>query len=240
MKAKSDSGADPGDIPTAPSPTLTPSARRRALIGVALTLAACGMIFLAVSGSSPFTASRPTLALPLGAFVFATQEAGIEVDATIVAPLAPTDYQHPSGAFAVSYPQGWQIDESDREVQFAGPDDAAEIVVRFDVLTGTVDLSKYLQSWVAYRYGGFADFTPGKRIDQLDGSLLLLAAFTGDDEIHRAADTFGEEHEGAVFIESFVAVTGLHDAYLPVFTEIANSFQYNARAARQAAAGQSP
>lgn len=198
------------------------------------------MIFLAVSGSSPFVARRPTPSLPLGAIAFATQEGGAEIDAAINAPLAPTDYQHPSGAFAVSYPQGWQIDESDREVLISGPDDAAEILIRFDVLTGAVDLSKYLQSWVADRYGGFADFTPGKRIEQPDGSLLLLAAFTGDDELHRAADTFGEEHEGAVFIESFVAVTGLHDAYLPLFTEIANSFQYNARAARQAAAGQSP
>ncbi|MBI3361435.1 MAG: hypothetical protein HY023_10035, partial [Chloroflexi bacterium] len=223
-------------------PVLSPGARRRLLAAATIALAACGLVFLALSGSTPFTTNRATPTLRLGAFVFATQEGGAEVEATVSARLAPTDYEHPTGAFAVRYPEGWQIDESDREALFTGPDDQAEILIRFDVPAGKVDLKASLQNWAAARYGSLPDFTSGKQIEQADGSLLQLAAFTGDDEIHRAADTFAEEHEGVIFVESFVAVTGLHDAYLPLFVEIANSFQHNAHAARAAAsaAGQLP
>lgn len=219
-----------------------PVALRRVLVGAASALATCGLLLLVFSGSTALTRPAVSPSLPGAGFAFATEGEETEPRAAVAVPLALSYYEHPSGAFIVRYPQDWQLDESERQALFLGPDDLAEILIRFEAPAEVVDLTVYLEHWVTGRYGAMADFKLGQQISQLDGSMLLLSSFTGGDGVRRVADTFGEAHEGVVFVESFVAATGLHDAYLPAFNEVINSLQYNSGAAlaAEAAAPQSP
>jgi hypothetical protein len=66
--------------------------------------------FLSTQASQPLSFNRPPPTLA--------------PEAPIIT-IAASPYRHPSGAFAIKYPDAWQIDESEDSVQFTAPDEAA-------------------------------------------------------------------------------------------------------------------
>lgn len=100
------------------------SARRVALVLIPL-LAGFGLLALAWS---QLFGDLGDLAVPLPPPLLSTQSiqptlAGAP-DTPIIT-IAATPYRHPSGAFTINYPDGWQIDESEDSAQFTAPGEEA-------------------------------------------------------------------------------------------------------------------
>lgn len=110
------------------------SARRAALVLIPL-LAGFGLLALAWSqlfGPNPVPLPPPFLSTqanqpPLPNLL----PVAVSTEALIIT-IASQPYRHPSGAFAINYPDGWQIDEAEDSVQFTSPDEqAAQFSVTF-------------------------------------------------------------------------------------------------------------
>jgi hypothetical protein len=95
--------------------------------------AGAGLLVLALA------ASNPDLPTPLPPPFFSTHPALLRLPPPPTAPadvpavtLAAAPYRHPSGAFLISYPESWQLDESEDSAQFTAPDDLAQFSVTFE------------------------------------------------------------------------------------------------------------
>ena len=114
------------------------SAHRVALVLIPL-LAGLGLLALAWS---QLFGDLGDLAVPLPPPLLSTQSiqptlpnlppALVGAPDTPIITIAATPYRHPSGAFTINYPDGWQIDESEDSAQFTAPDEgAAQLSVTF-------------------------------------------------------------------------------------------------------------
>ncbi|MBI3244372.1 MAG: hypothetical protein HYZ49_18995 [Chloroflexi bacterium] len=105
---------------------------RKRLVAILFSVAllATALLLFAFIRTRPSADAPPGQLRPFAGWLSATAEAASPFSLTPVT-LAPQPYQHPSGAFSVRYPEGWQIDETEDATLFTAPDDSASFGVNF-------------------------------------------------------------------------------------------------------------
>lgn len=147
--------------------------------------------------------------------------------------IAANPYRHPSGAFSVLYPDGWQIDESEDSAQFTAPDDAGQFSVTFALtgaVTGSASNGDY-ESGLRTTWGDLPAFS----IDEIDPAGTpdrWSAAFSFDqtlipdrDTVRIVGFTLCLPRQGVLYQFTALMQSDFRESLLPVFQSIANSLQ---------------
>lgn len=89
--------------------------------------------------------------------------------------IASKSYRHPSGAFSVKYPDGWQTDESEDAVLFTAPDDSAQYSVSFRkaASTGSTDLNNIVRLYVQSGWGDLPKF----KLEKVEANSIANKSF---------------------------------------------------------------
>ncbi len=141
--------------------------------------------------------------------------------------LSLLSYTHPSGLFALSYPQGWAVEEEAEQVSFRSPDQVFQILLQFTDLGQTLD-EEGMQALIDGFFDSFSKdldaFQRGEETPQPDGSILVEYTFEiGGKSAY--GGTFFEQHGTTVYVLSFWArQADRWDEILPTFNAVATSF----------------
>ncbi|MBM4423192.1 MAG: hypothetical protein FJ030_07340 [Chloroflexi bacterium] len=208
--------------------------RGLAIIGVPLG-AGLGLLALALAQNeteTPRTLPPPQLSTQLPPPPFAVTPPLAEAP---VITIASQPYRHPSGAFTVPYPDGWQIDESEDSAQFTTPDDIGQFSVAF-ALAESAPNGDY-ESDVRTTWGDLPSFA----LVEIDSSLLpdqWSATFTFDqslppDNITVRVVGLAEylPRERVLYIFTALAQSPARELLMPIFQSIAASLQTDPNAA---------
>ena len=147
--------------------------------------------------------------------------------------IAANPYRHPSGAFSVLYPDGWQIDESEDSAQFSAPDDAGQFSVTFALagaVTGPEPNGGY-ESDLRTTWGDLPAFS----IDEIDSAGMpdrWLATFSFDQTlipdrgtVRIVGFTLYLPRQGVLYQFTALMQSDFRDSLGPIFRSIANSLQ---------------
>jgi hypothetical protein len=207
------------------------SVRRAVIVLIFFSVTGLGLLALAaalfepsspVNLPPPFFSTQPARP-PLSGLPLATPLA----DAPILT-IAAAPYHHPSGAFTIAYPDGWQIDESEDSVQFTAPEeDAGQFSVTFvsGAAASDGDYARDLQS----RWGDLAGFV----IQKTDATTLpdhWSAMFTFNQTLPPNQASVQIQGMSVYWprtplLYMFVALAPQHSSNWPVLQSIANSLQ---------------
>jgi hypothetical protein len=215
---------------------MSPRAYRLSVIGGLLSLG-LGLLVLAVAQTDPGSGRLPppqvsTYAPPQAIIFSAPLAAPAELPAITI---AAEPYQHPSGAFSVRYPEGWQLDEAEDSVQFTGPEDSGQFSVTF-VGAGAMVQANYSGDLQA-TWGDLPAFVI-ERIDathwpdQWEAEFAFEQTLLPDGAVARLT---GRTHYRAQNDLVYIFTSLVHPAYRaqlqPVFQSLLSSLQTDSTAA---------
>ncbi|MBN1485184.1 MAG: hypothetical protein JXA37_10715 [Chloroflexia bacterium] len=197
----------------------------RWLAGLALLLLAGSALSACGSTETPAPTRAPA---PTGVPLPTTQP---------TLPPAPTaapsggssEYSHSSGAFRLSYPEGWEVEEDPTGVTITDPEIQYVIFVDFEDVGGTLDsagmralIDDTLQSGFAEQYENYEKLDEST---QPDGSILVEIAFEMLDK-QAYAGIFFEQRGTVVYKLAFMAMDASQwDSIVDTFNQVANSFE---------------
>jgi hypothetical protein len=148
-------------------------------------------------------------------------------------PLAIDAYHHPSGAFDVAYPEGWQIDESEDTALFTAPDDSAQFAVNVVAVDPALQLSAYADTQLRGAWDDLPNFAiDGTRVVGEASFRQWSAAFGFDQTVlpdrrvtHVRGVAVVEIRTGWAFTQTYLARDGSPQALVSAFQTIAESLQ---------------
>lgn len=140
--------------------------------------------------------------------------------------LAAEPYAHSSGAFTVTLPEDWEIQDLDNSIFVTAPDGTASIEISYTFVGEPLDedgLNTFIQAiednWFA-QYANYQAFDPQV---QSDGSIGLLKTLDLDDGTPKTVFSYYWQEGQVVYEQDFWVDTDLYDAYLDGLLEVANS-----------------
>jgi hypothetical protein len=185
----------------------------------ALILAACGKTNLTNAiQPSPVTVGSPS----------ATPAPTVEASASPQETTLTQTYEEPQGAFAISFPQGYQYEQSEKGVIFRSADEAFRGEVVFGSAQGGKYTSEQLESFLKEAYRNNLKLTEvewQKTESQPDGSLRI--DWVGKDPQGNVldAESFIEQRGDTIYI---LTLSGINKPYLDYLTDaqaIVNSYR---------------
>jgi hypothetical protein len=143
--------------------------------------------------------------------------------------LADEPYVHPSGAFTVSLPDGWEVDEKDNSIFVVAPDNEAAIEIAYINAGAPLDeagLDSFIQAiednWFA-TYPNYEVFEPEVQSDGSIGVLKTLDLEEGGTS--QTVFSYYWQEGQVVYEQDFWVDTDLYDAYVDGLLAVANSMQ---------------
>ncbi len=152
---------------------------------------------------------------------------------------ASQPYRHPSGAFSVRYPDGWQIDEAEDAALFTAPDDTAQFSIAFTLLdSSAVDsFPAFAESELRAEWSDLPSFAISQ-IESPSTSDRWMAYFTFDQTpppdgapTRLTALAIFQMQDGVLFNETFLAQADLQNRIATPFQAIADSLVIDSQAA---------
>jgi hypothetical protein len=146
--------------------------------------------------------------------------------------LSATAYDHASGLFSVTLPDGWEVKDRSSSVFADAPGSIASIEISFLSTGVELDaeaLTKLIDANEANWFATFDNYAEVSREPQSDGSLGILKTLDFDGHPQVVASYYWQDGV-VVFEQDFWANSDLYDAYLPGFLEVANSMTTDASA----------
>ena len=141
--------------------------------------------------------------------------------------LAAEPYVHPSDAFSIQLPEGWEIDELDNSIFVTAPDNEASIEISYINAGAPLDeesLNSFIQAiednWFA-TYPNYEAFEPEVQGDGSIGILKTLELEEGGTP--QTVFSYYWQEGQVVYEQDFWVDTDLYDAYLDGLLEVANS-----------------
>lgn len=153
--------------------------------------------------------------------------------------LAAEPYTHPTGAFSIALPEGWEITERDNSVFVTSPGSESAIEISFVNAGAPLDedgLSSFIQAvednWFA-TYPNYEVFEPEVQSDGSIGVLKTLDLEEGGTP--QTVFSYYWQEGQIVFEQDFWVDTDLYDAYVTGLLDVANSMSTDIAAGELAA-----
>ena len=141
--------------------------------------------------------------------------------------LAAEPYAHPSGAFSLTLPEGWEIDEKDNSIFVIAPDNEAAIEVSFINVGAPLDeegLNSFIQAVEDNWFGTYPNYDVFEPEVQADGSIGVLKTLDLEEGgTPQTVFSYYWQEGQVVFEQDFWVDTELYDAYVASLLEVANS-----------------
>jgi hypothetical protein len=152
--------------------------------------------------------------------------------------LAAEPYAHKSGAFTITLPDGWNVDEKDNSVFVTSPDNVSSIEVNFTNVGVQFDdatLSTFIDAVEANWFGTFDSYSAGDHEPQSDGSIGVFKTLNLSDGTAESVFSYYWQKGTVVYEQDFWVDSDQYDAYKDGLIEVANSMQTTPDAGAQAA-----
>jgi hypothetical protein len=208
-----------------------------ALVALACTCAGLGAAEPTPTPLPPPTQAPPTKAPPTKPPIKAptdTPEVNIGGNAAITISAEP--YSHPSGAFSIRLPEGWEVNERNYSVGAVESSDGASVTMYFDNVgvqfdTGARD--KYINAVEANFYGTYSNYQLSSQEEQSDGSIGVFKTIDLNGASFHISSYYWQV--GAVmYIQDLWIPQSVYDSYIDPLLEVANSVQVDETAGANA------
>jgi len=155
------------------------------------------------------------------------------------APLSLSDkpYDHPSGAFSITLPDGWDVEERDDGLFTSSPDNVASIDVSFvnvGVELTAEELETFINAVEANWFGSFQDYQEESREPQDDGSLGILKTLKLNDGTEQTVFSYYELRGTVVYEQDYWVNSDEFDAYESGLVDMANTMTIDETAGAEA------
>jgi hypothetical protein len=140
--------------------------------------------------------------------------------------LSDTPYDHPSGAFSLTLPQDWEIDEKDNSVFVTSPDKVVAIEVSFTNVSNPLaedELNTFIQAVEDNWFATFPNYTPGDFEPQSDGSIGVFKTLDLASGTPQSVFSYYWQQDAIVYEQDFWVDTDQYDLYVDGLVEVANS-----------------
>ena len=158
---------------------------------------------------------------------------------TTVAPFALSSkpYTHKSGAFTITLPDGWKVEEAENSV-FASSDDKkvsidvsfTNVGTKFDAATLDIYIKAEETNW----FGTFKNYTAKANEPQKDGSILVFKTLDLSGGTPQTVFSYYWQDGNIVYEQDFWTETSVYDQYADGLVRVANSMKVDSKAGGQA------
>ena len=156
---------------------------------------------------------------------------------TAVFQLSSAPYSHASGAFSLTLPEGWEIDERDSSIFVTSPDEVAAIEVSATNVGLPFDeraMAAFIQAVEDNWFGSFLNYQGGEHQPQADGSIAVFKTLELEGGVPQTAFSYYWQEANIVYEQDFWVDSDKYDAYADGLIAVANSMQTNPAAVAQA------
>ncbi len=146
-------------------------------------------------------------------------------------------YRHPSGAFSINLPVGWEIDERDSSIFLLSPDKVVAIEISFVNAGAPLDegsLNSFIQAVEENWFATYANYAAADPEAQGDGSIGVAKTLELEDGTPQTVFSYYWQAGQVVYEQDFWVNTDQYDAYLDGLLEVANSMTTDATAGEAA------
>ena len=147
--------------------------------------------------------------------------------------IASKPYRHPSSAFSVKYPDGWQTDEAEDAVVFTAPDDTAQYSVSFRRVATTRSADNLIRAYIQTGWGDLPKFKLDK-IETNSSGTKSSAAFNYEQiilpeklTIHIVGQTLLQTSNGIVFNQTLLFRPESQSRFIDLFQSLSGSLIVN-------------
>jgi hypothetical protein len=194
---------------------------------------------LATATSAPAepTATRAPKATATRA---AAQPTDVPTEAsTTAAPfqLSSKPYTHKSGAFTITLPEGWKVEEADNSVFVNSPDSVASIDVSFTNVGTKFDaatLATYIKAEEENWFGTFKDYQAEPNKTLKDGSILVHKTLSLSGGTAETVFSYYWQQSNVIYEQDFWVDTSSYDQYVDALVNVANTTQTDSAAGEKA------
>lgn len=206
------------------------------VLGLALAALACGAEVEPTATAIPRPTQRP-LATATEVEAEPTRRSTATPDATDPDPTqtntnVTTDvfeleqYDHPSGAFSVLLPVGWERDEKDSSVFVTSPDEVVAIELSYIHVGQTFNddqMENFIQSVEDNWFATFPNYEGGELEVQADGSIGVAKTLELSSGTAQTVFSYYWQDDQVIFEQDFWVDTDAYDEYVEGLLVIANS-----------------
>jgi hypothetical protein len=146
-------------------------------------------------------------------------------------------YDHPSGAFSVQLPVGWERDEKDSSVFVNSPDAVVAIELSYINVGQTfsdAEMESFIQSVEDNWFATFPNYDAGDFEPQNDGSIGVFKTLELSSGTPQTVLSYYWQVDQVVYEQDFWVDTDAYDQYIEGLLAIANSMTTDAGAGAQA------
>ncbi|MCC6192627.1 MAG: hypothetical protein IT318_26695 [Anaerolineales bacterium] len=151
--------------------------------------------------------------------------------------LSAQPYEHPSGAFSVRLPEGWENDEKDSSIFVTSPDDVVAIEISFinvgQEFTEDV-LFAFIQSVEDNWFATFPNYEPGDIEPQTDGSYGIYKTLELASGTPQTVFSYYWQLGTVIYEQDFWVDSDAYDQYVDGLLEVANSMTTDPEAGAEA------
>jgi hypothetical protein len=151
--------------------------------------------------------------------------------------LSSTPYSHKSGAFTVTLPDGWKVEEADNSVFVSSPDNVASIDISFTNVGTKFDagtLDTYIKAEEANWFGTFDAYTAKDPETQKDGSILIFKTLNLSDGTPQSVFTYYWQDGNVIYEQDFWVDSSAYDQYASGLVSVANTMKVDSAAGGKA------
>jgi hypothetical protein len=162
-----------------------------------------------------------------------------DASSTSAAPftLSSTPFSHKSGAFTITLPDGWKVDEAANSVYVSSPDNVSSIGVSFTNAGSKLDaatLNTLIKAEEDNWFGSFKDYTAKPNETQNDGSILVFKTLSLSDGTPQSVFSYYWQDGNVVYEQDFWVDSSSYDQYAASLVNVANTMKTDATAGGKA------
>ena len=147
--------------------------------------------------------------------------------------LSSKPYPHASGAFTITLPEGWKVEEADHSVFVSAPGNVASIDVSFTNVGAKFEagtLTTYIKAEEDNWFGTFSNYKAKPNETQKDGSILVFKTLELSDGTPQTVFSYYWEDGNVVYEQDFWTDTSIYDQYVDGLVQVANTMQVDSAA----------
>jgi hypothetical protein len=151
--------------------------------------------------------------------------------------LSSKPFTHKSGAFTITLPNGWKVEEADNSVYVSSSDSVASIDVSFTNVGAKFDeatLTTYIKAEEDNWFSSFKDYTAKDNEKQNDGSILVYKTLSLSDGTPQTVFSYYWEAGTVVYEQDFWTDTSSYDQYVKGLVQVANTMKVDSTAGGKA------
>jgi hypothetical protein len=143
--------------------------------------------------------------------------------------LSSGQYTHPSGAFAITFPEGWEVTEYEHSTGATSPDGVASVTVYFENAGYTLDaesLTAYSNNIESNYYASYENYSQSSIEPQNDGSIGIFKTLDSDGVQYDIATYYWQDGT-TLFIQDWWVASDQYDALSDGLVEVSNTMSWD-------------